>query len=33
MSMESSEMVNTEIVNYQPTCNIKALKARAKMYA
>ena len=33
MSMESSEMVNTEIVNYQPTCDIKALKARAKMYA
>ena len=33
MSMESSEMVNTEIVNYRPTCDIKALKARAKMYA
>ena len=26
-------MANTETVNYQPTCDIKALKARAKMYA
>src|SRR5690606_11056714 len=30
---ESMSMANTETVNYQPTCDIKALKARAKMYA
>ncbi|NNH26770.1 EF-P lysine aminoacylase EpmA [Acinetobacter terrestris] len=26
-------MANTKNINYQPTCDIKALKARAKMYA
>ncbi|OAL81408.1 elongation factor P--(R)-beta-lysine ligase [Acinetobacter sp. SFB] len=25
-------MANTESINYQPTCDIKAIKARAKMY-